>query len=232
MNEEFEFQKWGSISRLFRPIVITEKIDGTNAQVNIIHEELVKDELDGVGRMSGEASRFTEESFVWGHGELGTFGIFAGSRKRYVNKQNDNYGFAAWVWDNADELTKLGPGRHYGEWWGPKIQRNYGLKERRFSLFNVMRYVLDPSLVPRCCHVVPLMYVGEFSDNQPLAALSRLRIGGSLAAPGFMNPEGVVVFHTHSKTLFKVTLEGDQHKGGYGSPQMEEKIKQLQRGCE
>ena len=45
-------------------------------------------------------------------------------------------------------------------------------------------------------------------------ALARLAREGSLAAPGFVEPEGVVVFHVASRTLFKVLLRGDElHKG-------------------
>lgn len=41
-----------------------------------------------------------------------------------------------------------------------------------------------------------------------------LAVNGSYAAPGFMNPKGVVVFHAANGTLFKKTLGGDGHKGG------------------
>jgi hypothetical protein len=40
--------------------------------------------------------------------------------------------------------------------------------------------------------------------------LSKLREEGSLAAPGFMNPEGVVVFHLAAGMGFKKTLEKDE----------------------
>ena len=41
-----------------------------------------------------------------------------------------------------------------------------------------------------------------------------LRRIGSQAAPGFMKPEGIVVFHEASGTAFKMTLTGDEkHKG-------------------
>lgn len=50
--------------------------------------------------------------------------VFAGSRNRYVEPGNDNYGFAQWVKSNEAALRDLlGPGRHYGEWWGAGIQR-------------------------------------------------------------------------------------------------------------
>lgn len=45
-------------------------------------------------------------------------------------------------------------------------------------------------------------------------ALEQLRTRGSVAAPGFMKPEGVVVFHTASQQLFKVTLENDDERKG------------------
>ena len=40
-----------------------------------------------------------------------------------------------------------------------------------------------------------------------------LKIGGSVASPGFMNPEGVVIYHVKGNLMFKATLEGDdEHK--------------------
>src|SRR5687768_16084610 len=68
-------------------------------------------------------------------GEDGT--VRAGSRTRWIAPGDDNFAFAAWVDKNIDALRGLGPGFHYGEWWGAGIQRRYGLTEKRFSLFNV-----------------------------------------------------------------------------------------------
>lgn len=44
--------------------------------------------------------------------------IKAGSRSRWITPEDDNYGFARWVAEHADELRELGHGRHFGEWWG------------------------------------------------------------------------------------------------------------------
>src|SRR5580692_3598930 len=83
--------------------------------------------------------------------------VLAGSRNRFITPEDDNYGFARWVKDHEDELrTGLGIGIHYGEWWGSGIQRRYGLKEKRFSLFNSGRWTDD--VRPACCHVVPVLY--------------------------------------------------------------------------
>lgn len=169
-----EFAEFPKIARFSREIIITEKIDGTNAQVWISD--------DG-----------TE--------------IRAGSRNRWLSYSEDNFGFAKWVLDHRDELLTLGPGRHFGEWWGSGIQRRYGLSEKRFSLFNVSRWADER---PACCHVVPVLYRGEFDSKAVDECVEGLRQYGSNAAPGFMNPEGVVVFHTAANIGFKRTLEKDE----------------------
>jgi hypothetical protein len=171
---DLEFIEFPKMARLARDVVITEKIDGTNAQVLITED----------GR------------------------ILAGSRSRFITSSDDNFGFAAWVEANRDELLKLGPGRHYGEWWGAGIQRKYGLDHKRFSLFNTARWS-DDAVRPACCHVVPLLYAGPFDTASVEHYLHQLKTLGSAAAPGFMKPEGVVVFHTAANFAFKKTIDRD-----------------------
>lgn len=133
--------------------------------------------------------------------------VLAGSRNRWITPEADNFGFARWVKDHEDELRiGLGIGYHYGEWWGAGIQRRYGLTEKRWSLFNVHRW--QDGARPACCHVVPTLWRGSMEYGVP-DSLNKLRVEGSMASPGFMKPEGVVIFHTASSQLFKVTLEGD-----------------------
>ena len=62
--------------------------------------------------------------------------------------------------------------------------------------------------------VVPVLYQGPFGDQWVQAALDDLAANGSRAAPGFMDPEGVVVFLAASRTLFKVTLKNDEKPKG------------------
>jgi len=189
---EHAFTPFPKLARLQREVIISEKIDGTNAQIHITDD----------GRM------------------------LTGSRTRWITPEDDNFGFAAWARDNKDELMQLGPGRHFGEWWGRGIQRNYGLDERRFSLFNVSRWCLhneepkpiptaDPRIVkmqdvlPACCHVVPILRRGINITTMADSALYELKQRGSVAAPGFMNPEGIVVFHVAGNVGFKMTLDND-----------------------
>ena len=137
--------------------------------------------------------------------------INAASRTRWISVGSDNFGFAKWVEDNRVELLRLGPGRHFGEWWGVGIQRGYGLSERRFSLFHPKWQ--DEATRPACCKAVPILYHGPFNTTAVQAAVGRLEIMGSRAVPGFMKPEGVVVYHMAAGQYFKVTVENDaQHK--------------------
>lgn len=176
MEELMQFRPFGKIARLFREVIITEKIDGSNALVAISDD--------------GKEIKF-------------------GSRSRWITPQDDNMGFARWATEHQDELLMLGPGFHYGEWWGAGIQRRYGLKEKRFSLFNATRWG-DPATRPSCCHVVPILYTGIFDTQVVRDVLAQLAHGGSIAAPGFMQPEGIVVYHTASGDLYKYTIEKDE----------------------
>ena len=124
--------------------------------------------------------------------------IFAQSRTRILDetKLGDNYGFCKWVNGNKDELLKLGEGYHFGEWWGHGINRNYGLKEKRFSLFNIWH-----ETPPEIVHKVPV--VGSDKDN----AIFRLNTLGSIAAPGFMNPEGIIMqSKQHHGVRYKIII--------------------------
>jgi hypothetical protein len=148
-------------------------------------------------------------------GEGGEF--LVASRTRWITPQDDNYGFAKWAYDNKEELMKLGPGMHHGEWWGRGIQRHYNKTDRTFSLFNANRWTRESA--PACCSVVPVLYMGLFYEQESLQGvrecINMLRINGSYAAPGFMKPEGIVIFIDNAKqTMFKMTLEKDESPKG------------------
>ena len=188
------FEPFPKIGRLRRGCLVTEKIDGTNAQIFI-----------------SDSNCSAVESPV---ASVDGLTLWAGSRTRFLQpgKDTDNFGFAAWVRDNAAELVKLGPGRHFGEWWGRGIQRGYGLSERRFSLFNPFRWKDD--VRPSCCHIVPILYQGIFDSKEIDDCVSAFEWNGSHAAPGFMQPEGIIVFHSATKTYFKRLLVNDEEPKG------------------
>lgn len=160
-----EFVAWPKTYRLFtgKGIVVTEKIDGTNAAI------VFDDEGD----------------------------MFVQSRKRIITPESDNFGFAAWAHDLQEDLFYiLGPGRHYGEWWGKGIQRGYGMDRRIFSVFNTKRFhegsdldALDSSStraymrgLENQIDAVPCLYEGPFSEAEIKRAADILREDGSDAA--------------------------------------------------
>ena len=192
-----EFVGFPKIARFSREVIVTEKIDGTCSVIFI--------------------------------GEDGEF--LTGSRTRWITPEADNYGFSKWAQDHKAELLTLGPGRHFGEWWGSGCQRGYDLPkgEKRFSLFNVLRWCLhgqtpqqipsaDPRIVkiqdvlPPCVGLVPILWRGKFDDLNLNAVLTELVAGGSRAAPGYLFPEGIVIFHTSGNVGFKKTVEKDDGK--------------------
>lgn len=176
---------WPKIPRLNRPITVTEKIDGTSSAIGILDD--------------------------------GT--VYAQSRKKLITPEQDNAGFARWVSDNAETLREfLGAGLHYGEWWGRGIQRGYGQTDKFFSLFNTSRWGgvvegIDP-LVLAGVRTVPVLYEGPFSEDAIKNALIVLEYKGSLAAPGYDDPEGIIIYHTAANSMFKVTILDDAKPKG------------------
>ena len=138
--------------------------------------------------------------------------FLTGSRTRWITPADDNAGFSRWAHEHKDELLALGPGRHFGEWWGLGIQRAYGQQQKRFSLFNTSRW-LETS-PPACCSVVPVLYLGIFTSTAADEALTLLREWGSLAAPGFMRPEGIIIYQSAARMYFKKTLDKDEEYKG------------------
>ncbi len=188
-----DFEPFPKISRFARGAVVTEKIDGTNAQVFI--RQLPDTEVMP-----------TDTPIV---AVVGDLLIYAGSRNRWIVPGDDNAGFALWVKEHAEELAKLGLGAHFGEWWGAGIQRRYDLTEKRFSLFNTSRWSDERGERPACCHVVPVLWAGQFDDFDSRKILADLASGGSVASPGFMKPEGIVIYHVAAGKHFKRTLDKD-----------------------
>lgn len=173
---ELAFQKYPSTPRLFREMVITEKIDGTNVAIGITED--------------GE--------------------ILAGRRTAWLSESDpSHFGFREWVMDNKETLIEdLGPGIHRGEWYGFKIQRGYDLKEKRLALFHAGRWADAEFKTPQL-ECVPVLFKGMFYESEIRHQVDRLRVFGSEASPGFMRPEGVIVFHDASGQVYKVTCEND-----------------------
>lgn len=137
--------------------------------------------------------------------------VRAGSRSRWISTTEDNYGFACFVDDNAEDLKKLGPGYHYGEWWGQGIQRKYAMPRKVFSLFNTNKWA-DEAARPACCDVVPILYNGLITPeiihrfSKPMAVSE----AGKKYGIEFDKPEGAMMYFTKANIYFKAPNEKGQ----------------------
>lgn len=196
------FEPFPKLTRFTHDWTITEKIDGSNAQVMIVPvEQMATEEIDEKNLASFDVYQGTNDFYV-----------FAGSRNRWLtaDKSGDHMGFAKFVAERAPELiSTLGEGRHFGEWYGNGIQRGYGLSEKRFALFNSTRWT--GADLPDRVDVVPVLFNGFLADSAQFdIELTKLQQLGSRIAPNFMTPEGIVMYHGPSKTAFKRTFEYDE----------------------
>lgn len=154
--------------------------------------------------------------------EDGTVTAQSRSRLIYPGKQTDNAGFAAWVDECKEALADiLGPGLHFGEWWGQGIQRGYDMDHKVFSLFNTSRWgegaeydLRDEDFNPLFPELqcVPTIFEGEFAEAVELVPgfLGDLKDNGSFANPFYDNPEGIMIYHTAANLSFKVTIKNDE----------------------
>lgn len=181
-----EFKPWPKIYRENSNIIISEKIDGSTGCI------IINDWYDTVSNKD----------------RLEVVGVQ--SRKRLITPLDDNYGFAAWVYDNQNELLKLGPGYHYGEWAGPGINKNrHKLNEKRFFMFNTLRWGDHNPNTPDVCDVVPVLYEGEGEPGIIQDVMNDLLLVRSQQG---INPEGVVVFNKSTQLMTKYTYEAPKGK--------------------
>lgn len=182
-----DFAKWPSIQRLSSETCwITEKVDGTNGVIFVPEDP--------------------------------TQPVLAGSRERWLTqedgqpaeKRKDNFNFSAWVYDRRESLRRLGPGYHYGEFYGAGIQRRYGLTGKRWASFEYWRDDIQIQDVD----VVPVLYTGELTAGLLDEYIDHLKTQGSVIVPGWMQPEGIVLTFKNMKSAkFKKLCENDKiHK--------------------
>lgn len=194
-----EFETFPKIGRMSSNCTITEKIDGTNAQI-------VFDEHGNMLVGSRKRAIFPEGS------------VYDTATQR-PRRGTDNYGFAKWAYDNHPALFNfLGKGRHYGEWAGHGIQRAYGLDQKRFYLFNTARFGPQGQAIPTELQElgldsVPVLYEGEHDSREVCDEMTNLKVFGS-RINGFDNPEGVIVYLHGLKSYYKDTFE--YRKGKHG----------------
>lgn len=202
-----EFIPYPSIKRGldFGWMVITEKVDGTNAMFIIENKQIVL-----IGSHKEPKKMVNDPRWVKQFEN-------APDKERLLAEEprKTHYGFAGWIEDHKEELcAKLNDGTYYGEWYGPGINKNrdYNLTEKRFAFFQAHKWT-DPRR-PRVSgsDVVPILYIGSISTEACERAMEKLAKEGSQIAPGFMNPEGVVIEIPGLHLMRKYTFAGNKHK--------------------
>lgn len=186
-----DFPKFPSIERFDNlRCFITEKIDGTNGLI-----------------------------------EVSCQGVKFGSRNKWLSNGDDNFGFYAYFSQYVDDMVawyhRNAPGynwepvRIYGEWFGKGIQRGYDLKERKFMPFSYglaedIEGVFAPNIV-----LPEFLYQGKFSREVLNNCMNSLKEEGSQVVPGYMKPEGVVVYFPDYEFSLKETFDGPKWKETY-----------------
>src|SRR5262245_3083508 len=106
------------IIKNWKPIFYINKNETINKMFDIEFQKFPKmGRLDQVYMTITQKIHGTNAQIVIKDGEIRT-----GCRTRYLDasKDNDNFGFDAFVQENKQEfIDKLGNGRFYGEWAGP-----------------------------------------------------------------------------------------------------------------
>lgn len=146
--------------------------------------------------------------------------VKAQSRNRIITPDDDNAGFAKWVYSNAGALMDtLGFGYHYGEWFGEGIQKNpLGVEGKRFALFEATKYTTQNGYELNKVdglETVPLLFAGDGNYMTIPDIMRELETFGSRVkgANFSAKPEGIIVWHAETQTKTKILLENDgMHK--------------------
>jgi len=188
-----EFSGFPKIARLSRECIVTEKIDGTNAQIYIGEngEFLVG------SRNRWITSEDDNYGFArWAHQhreELMTLGIGRHYGEWWGQGIQRKYGMSEKRWS----LFNVARWCPHGE--TPQLIQEADPRVEKWQ-----------DVAPRCCGIVPVLYRGIFDTVAVDQALIDLWVGGSRASPGFKMAEGIICFHIAGNCGFKKTLEHDE----------------------
>ena len=61
---------------------------------------------------------------------------------------------------------------------------------------------------------MPILFEGPFDTTNITTTLTILKTGGSIAAPGYPFPEGIVIYHVAARIMFKKTILDDEKPKG------------------
>ena len=192
-TENTQFTEFPKIARLSRECIITEKLDGTNAQICITE--------------SGEMLTGSRSRWIWPEDDNYGFAAWAQANRDELLKLGVGRHFGEW-WGQGIQ-RKYGISEKRFSLFNVARWHLAGRTAQRIETADP-RIVKMQQELPACCSLVPVLYRGMFSTEACERAIADLRENGSKAAPGFMRPEGIVCFHIAGNFGFKKTLEKDE----------------------
>lgn len=195
MNDQPEFIEFPKTARLSREVIITEKIDGTNAQICITAD----------GRLfTGSRTRWiTPADDNYG------FARWVEDNRTELLKLGEGRHFGEWWGSGIQRGYGLSKGEKHWSMFNIDRWHVKGCQPRLIETQDksVLKFTQE---LPEGVWQVPVLYRGLFTSEACEAALGELRHNGSKAALGYKNPEGIVVWHTAARVGFKKTLLKDE----------------------
>jgi len=174
---EVEFRAWPKTPRLFKDVVITEKIDGTNGAIHITEDgDVVAQSRKRL--LSLEADNFGFAKWVYDNKATLAETLGVGTH------------FGEWWGNGINRGYDCKPGERY-----------FSL----FNV-NKWGYLLDSSPLASLS-VVPVLWTGTMDTAAVLDVAEKLQINGSHARPGYMRPEGICLYHSASNAIFKYPFD-------------------------
>lgn len=189
-----EFHGFPKIARFSREVIVTEKIDGTNAQIYIGN--------DGEFLTGSRKRWITPENDNYG------FSKWAHNHKAELLGLGPGRHCGEWWGDGIQRKYNMPKGEKRFSLFNVVRWCRHGEAPQPIPTNNP-NIVKTQDVLPACVGLVPLLWRGKFDNLDIDSILTSLRQTGSKAAPGYGFPEGVVVFHVEANTGFKKTLNND-----------------------
>lgn len=177
-----EFIEFPKLHRLNGPIIVSEKIDGTNACIII---------------ENGEIAAQSRKQLITP--EKDNFGF-----ARFVNDNKDILITLLGEGRHYGEWWGKGIQRGYG-----LEVKMFSLFNT--SRWNTEKQSFLDSGIGTYIDVVPVLFIGTFTEviEKIPELMLNLKVFGSKASPGYKNPEGIVLYDTRSGQGYKKTFDYD-----------------------
>lgn len=186
-----DFVKFPKLYRLNGPVIVTEKIDGTNACVVIENGEIYAQSRTRI--ITPQSDNFGFAKWVYEH------------KAQLIEKLGEGRHYGEWFGNGIQRGYGLKQ-KHFALFNTSVWRDDTGLLID--SLYKATQDGLNIT-------VVPILHIGIFDTLKFAEVLARLKETGSQIAEGFMNPEGIVIYDTNSGVGYKKTFDyDDTGKGG------------------